>query len=115
MYLEQKFRDPGLTSEHYLELFTPGMNHFQGSHVQRGHGLIGDLIRDYALPFLRRAFPHVLEGIQNIVHDVREGKNFGESLKTHARKTVKRTLVGEGQDPVKRPRKEKQYPLFASD
>lgn len=73
---------------------------FQGAHIQRGHGIIADIFKDYALPVLHRIAPHVLQGVSRIIGDVRKGRSLRQSVKKRGvsalKKSAKAVLFGKG-------------------
>jgi hypothetical protein len=83
--------------EYYIELFDQSGGHglpfFQGSYTQRGHGFLADLVTHYALPALKRAAPHILHGVSQVISDVKKGKDLGQSLKRRGKTTLKRAAV----------------------
>ena len=99
-------------SQHYESIFSPssgaGMPFFQGTYTQKGQGLLGDLIRDYALPLLKKAAPHILKGVHSFVTDLRRGRNVKEAGKTALRRTARNVLTGRGKKRKKATAKKKR-------
>jgi hypothetical protein len=92
------------SQEHYETLLRGGaLPYFEGMHVQRGQGIIGDLIRTYALPGLARAAPHLVRGAEKILRDVRKGRPLKRSLEKRGKTALKRaaaSFVGGGEYPL---------------
>jgi len=80
------------TCQHYIDIFEPsgaGLPHFQGTYTQKGQGFLTNLFRDFALPLLHKAGPHLLHGVEGLIRDVRKGKKFKEAAKERGIKALK--------------------------
>jgi hypothetical protein len=112
------------TVEHYNDIFGQGdLPYFKGMYVQqRGQGVLGDLLRTYALPALTRAAPYVFKGVKKVIQDVTRGRPLKSSVKKRAPKALKRAgramLGGKcvtKRKPLKTKNQEKfQFPLLMS-
>jgi len=90
--------------DRYLEIFG-GANelpHFTGVYNQKGQGIIGDLFRQYAIPFIRKAAPHVLRGVAGVLKDVSRGRDVKESVKRRGKRAAA-DIVGGEEPPMKYP------------
>ena len=77
----------------YVSLFGQHGGHlpyFQGTYSQAGYGILGDLWKNYALPVLHRAAPHIFKGISGVLSDAARGRNVKQSVKRRGVRTLKK-------------------------
>ena len=77
----------------YISLFGQHGGHlpyFQGMYSQAGYGILGDLWKNYALPVLHKAAPHIFKGISGVLSDAARGRNVKQSVKRRGVRTLKK-------------------------
>lgn len=104
----------GQNPSYYVTVFGggQGLNFFQGVHAQRGSGFLADIFKDYVLPVVRKAAPHLFRGVAGVVSDVSKGQDVKKSIKRRGvkalRKTARSLLTGQGRKRRKVRRKKKR-------
>ncbi len=97
-------------TKYYSQVFDShgkGLPFFAGTYTQRGHGLIGDLFRKFAVPFIKQVAPHAIRAVTGLVRDVRKGRPVKESAKKRALKAVENAVKGGGKRTTKKAKKRK--------
>ena len=64
---------------------------YKGVTVHRGRGLVGDIFRQYAMPIISKAAPHILRGVTGLISDIAKGKPVKQAVKKRGARTIKRT------------------------
>ena len=99
-----------IPTHHYAPLFNQqggALPFFQGTHIQRGQGILGDFLRDYAIPLLFKTGPQVFRGVSKIVGDIKRSRNSGKPIRKKTVSTIKRKMKG-GVKRKSRKRRRKQ-------
>ena len=99
------------TPQFYVTLFGQHGGHlpyFQGTYTQAGYGILGDLWRNYALPVLHKAAPHVFKGISGVFADAARGRDVRQSVKRRGVRTLKKVAKEaiKGQGKVRKRKKQ---------
>jgi len=95
--------------QYYMDMFDQKGGHslpfFEGVYTQRGRGFLADFMSGYVVPALKRAAPHLLQGVSKVISDVRKGQDLGSSVRKRGATTLKKAaasaLTGRGKEQNK--------------
>lgn len=98
--------------DYYVSQAGSGLSVFAGARRQRGHGLMGGLLR-MAAPLvkqgvqtlLKKGARHALQTGLRVLNDVESGKSLKESAVRQSKNTFNRLMHGDGAIKRKRPTK----------